>query len=438
MNINIPEEFSYLEINEQIGKVLETVYEDKKNCLILGKAGSGKSNTLNLIKAIDKRDGISSLFLAPTGIASVNIEGATIHSVFKLGIHPKKPNHYNLHPDTRAILQNTERIVIDEISMTRADIFDAMDLLCRDAKESDDYFGGMQVVCCGDLYQLPPILGKSSDEISFYTEDYGDNPYFFASPTFKENVGSFVKVILHKIYRQDSIEYKNTLNRIREGTQTEDDLNMINSRVVSHIRYKEKHPNSIYVAPYNNIVDNINKKELRRIESPLIAFNAHVIGYIDPKNFVVSEHIEVKENSKVMLLVNDPSGAYQNGTIGIFKKVINPDTILVDIGGNNVHINRYEFKEYKYEAKHGKLQKVLKGSFKQFPITSAYAFTGHKSQGRTFEEGYVDFSTNVFAEHLVYVMLSRFRDLDKIGLKRKLKHNDIKINPYVKEFMEEM
>lgn len=437
MDIQIPRAFSHLEINDEIARTLDVIYKEHKNCLLLGKAGTGKSVTLNLIKALDEREGINSIFLAPTGIAAVNIEGATIHATFKLGIHPKKPHHYNLHPDTLNLLRAIDRIVIDEISMVRADIFDAMDLLCRDARENDDYFGGVQLVCVGDCYQLPPIIGKSKEEKQFYTDQYGANPYFFASPTYQENAHSFEKIVYNKIYRQNDGNYKDILNRIREGVQTDKDLDTINDCMTSLTRHKVANPDSIYLAPFNNIVESVNNSELNKLKTETINFNARVNGFINPKNFIVSQNIRVKAGASIMTLINDPSGQYQNGTTGIFRRVINDETILIEIDGEEVYMSKYDFQEYKYEAVDGVLKKRLKGSFRQFPFKLAYASTFHKGQGQTFESGYVDFAGSLFDYHMAYVALSRFTDMDKLGLKRKLHHSDITVSPFVKEFMED-
>lgn len=439
MNVEIPDKFKHFEINEDIEKTLECVYTTKENVILIGKAGSGKSTILHIIKEIDEHSLTRTVFLGPTGIAAVNIEGSTIHSFLKIGITPKKPHHHSLHPQVKGLLSVVDRIIIDEISMVRADLFDILDHLCKKAKDNDMLMGGIQIICVGDLYQLPPIIGNSKEESLFYTDMYGDNPYFFASNSYRENENQFRVIELRKIYRQKDNDFKEILNRIRKGIHTREDLNRINERMMSHIRHKSRFPDSVYLAPINYTVDQINKQEIDAIELPSVTFNANIVGYVNPKNFRAPTKLVLKKGAKIMMLVNDQNGLYQNGTLAVFDRVINHNTVVVIIGGHEVYVQKYFFDEYKYELVNGNLEKVKKGSFIQFPIKLGYAFSIHKSQGCTFEEGFIDFGDrDLFGEHMAYVALSRFTDLERINIRRKLCDEDIKINRYVIEFMEKV
>jgi len=436
MNLDLPENFSHLEINDQMNDALDTIYRQKRNTILLGNSGSGKSQFIHLMKALDKINNITTLYIAPTGIAATRIEASTIHSTFRLGVHPKDPEDVYLHPDVRSILERVDKICIDEISMNRADIFDTMDALCRKAKNNDVVFGKIQLICVGDLMQLSPIIGKNKEEIFFYNDRYGGNPYFFASKAYRENAHTFYRIEFTKIYRQSDSGFKDILNRIRVGKQTDKDLEVINSKRIPYRRYKREFPEGVHIAPFNAIVAEINDKALAEITEKEYHFQARIVGNVNTKNFMAPVHLKLKKGCKLMMLVNDPAKRFQNGTMGHFERVINDKLIEIKIKGHLIEIEHYTFKEYKYKLIKGKLTQEVKSRFSQYPCTLGYSFTVHKSQSCTFHEGYVDFSYKVFADHLVYVALSRFSDFERIGLKRDLKHEDIKINPYVLEFME--
>ncbi len=435
MSIKVPEAFSHLEINDEIQMALDTVYDDKKSLIVSGNAGVGKSQFTKIMKAIDAERKIVSLYVAPTGIAAVNIGGATIHSTFGLGIALKNPQTASLKEEVRELLHRVNKVVIDEISMVRADLFDIMHYLSVKAKNKKALFGGIQVVCIGDLYQIPPIVGQTRVEKEFFSNLYGGNPYFFGSDAYRLYHSDFVRIEFSKIYRQKDSRYKGILNRIRLGHQTDEDLEVINDRVMHHKAFKKKCKEGIYIAPYNNIVSEININSLEDIPEKEITCIAQITGMSQPRSFLAPEYLKIKKGAKIMMLINDTQRAYQNGTLGYFDKMLSSDVMQVLVKGNPIPIRRYEFIEYQYVILNGELVQTEKGSFIQFPVTLGFAFTGHKSQGCTFESGYVDFAYKVFAEHLCYVMLSRFTDFNKVGLQRDLEHKDIMINPFVQDFM---
>lgn len=435
MEIKIPTKYKDIEINTSIEKALQSVYEDKYHTLILGEAGTGKSVFLNMMKEIDQNENVRSLFIAPTGIAAVNIKGATIHSTFSLGIHPRKPEHFYPKPEVRELLQMTDKLVIDEISMCSADLLDTINHMCKVSRESNELFGGIQMIGVGDVFQLSPIIDKNKEEICEYSSRYDGNPFFFGSDAYRENSHMFRKIKFDKIYRQENGEFKEVLNRIRRGIQTSEDLSYINNQIISHRRFDKKHKDSIYIAPFNRIVDEINEKALAKIEEPEVFFSARITGNVNQRNFMAPTMLKLRKGCKIMLLVNDPEWRFQNGTMGVFERKINNDTIQVRVGDKSISVSRWDFEEYEYKVTGGVVARIKKGTFCQIPVKLAFAISAHKSQGLTFEEGYIDFA-KVFAEHLSYVMLSRFRDINKIGLKRGLQHADIKINQFVLDFMD--
>lgn len=435
MNLQTPEKFKHLEINEDYQKVLRHVYELKRDVIITGNAGVGKSSLLHLMKALDEQNKINSLYVAPTGVAAVNIEGATIHSTFGLGIDMRNPRDVYPKQDVAEVISRTSKIIIDEASMVRADLLDSVHYMCQKVLHNDKLFGGIQIILVGDFFQLTPIIGKSQEENFFFSSMYGENPFFFASDAYTTHKDQFTHIELKHIYRQNDGEFKDILNRLRVGRHTQSDLNTINNRITSYTRYRKEHPDGVYIAPYNKIVDETNNSALDRIPEKDIFIMADIIGYINPKNFMAPERLHLKRGCKIMMLTNDPSGRFQNGTVGEFVSVVGHSTIKVRIKGYTIDVNRYEFAEYRYQIQNKRLTKVKKGSFSQFPIKLAYALSVHKAQGLTFTEGYLDFGSGLFAEHSAYVAFSRFTNLEGVGIRKPLRESDIKINPYVIEFM---
>ena len=431
--MKIPKKFDHLEMNESFEKAIESVFYDHKNVLIMGNAGSGKSTFLSIARALSEENRVNAVFLAPTGIAAINVEGQTLHSFFKLPLSWIEPEYVYLKPEVSDLINETDIIFIDEISMTSAHNITIIDSLCKRATEVyHKPFGGKQLVLVGDLYQLPPVISRDTQELSLYQAKYGDNPYFFGSSLFTLFGDEFTKIQFSKIYRQEEGNFTDILNRIRVGKQTDEDLAVINSRLIP---YEKSDKDAIYVSPFNKVVDRINHDQLAKIPSDALLIPAYVSGNINFKNHLVPKDLVLKENCKVMILVNNFEKGYQNGSIGTFIKAINRDTLLIELNGREVTIERYEFKEYVYEIVDGTLKKKQKGCINQFPLKLSYALTAHKSQGQTFKKSYIDLG-QIYNDHMVYLMLSRAVSLESLGLKRKLTHKDITISDHVNKFME--
>lgn len=470
-DIIIPDYLGEIELNDKLCEAYDLIVNQNENVLITGSGGVGKSVFVEILKA-DKKT--CTIFLAPTGVAAVRIGGQTVHSFFNFPPYLIKNENLRINAEKREMMQDIERIVIDEIFMCRADIIDGMDNLLKRYRFSDEPFGGVQMVFVGDLYQLPPIVNKDSDEGEYLFSEYSGFPYFFKAFTYKYTDRVFKHIEFTKIYRQANQDFVETLNRVRKGLHTPRDMAILNRRILPEEVIANKEKKYVYLSPFNKTVDAINSKFLNKIEEPLHYFPA-VGCQKEDGTFPAKDELQkafntyfntpylliLKKGAKVMFTQNNMP-TWINGTIGFVVDFTEQSSIIVDINGEQVEVLPYNFKkqEYRYAKKVDKVKKLSTNSnnlidfdelldektkdnekdnskklelhtiisSKQFPLKLAYAVSIHKSQSATFDAGYIDLGNYVFAEGMTYVALSRFRDLNKIGLKRGIKDTDIKVN----------
>jgi energy-coupling factor transporter ATP-binding protein EcfA2 len=261
--IEVPESFNYLEINDEMQKAFDIALNTNENLIITGPAGVGKSEFISVLQELTQTD-FGTIYLAPTGVASVRVKGQTIHSFFKFPPTILKGEDLNVREDYVDLMCSLERIVIDEISFVSSNLLDAIDQLLQQYRDNDKPFGGVQMILIGDLYQLPPVVKENSPEQQYMTDVYGGY-FFFHAYGFRS--GNFNKIIFHKIYRQKNKDFSDVLNNIRVGNFTDTDLKFINKRIVSEDLYSMKKKDYIYLASYNRVVNNINKKFLNKIPS---------------------------------------------------------------------------------------------------------------------------------------------------------------------------
>lgn len=359
----IPEEFSYLDINPQMEKALEVIFNSRNNLLILGNGGSGKSELINLLQKITKYD-YDTAFLAPTGVAATRINGQTVHSFFKFApeiyqfgtIFKKSPKQKEY---LRSILSNVNRIIIDEVSMVRADLMDGIDEILRVTFDSAMPFAGKQIVLVGDIFQLPPVVNTSDEkEKDYFTHYYNDNPHFFGSEVFLKcstmysDLFKYVEFV--KIYRQEEKDFTDILNRIRKDRYTGTDLYRLNTHKADFLDFAMKHPDHVYLATTNKAVDSKNEEFLNMIDHPLEIFMAKTEGDVNPKNHLVPFELRLKKNSKVMFLANEPNGAWVNGTIGFFigtsETYDGEQVLLVEIDEQVVQVPKQVWEEIEYQS----------------------------------------------------------------------------------------
>lgn len=420
---------SKIELNEQFLNALELMEGSDKNIFITGRAGTGKSTLLMYFRSITKK---KIVVLAPTGVAALNVNGETIHSFFKF-----KPGVTieNIDVVDDEIYKEIDTIIIDEISMVRADLFDCVDRFLRlNARDSNKPFGGVQMILIGDLYQLPPVVARKEKE--FFKERY-KSEYFFDSDAFKNVDWEFIE--LEKIYRQNDELFVRILNEVRNGTVSEKSLSILNSRVNVHpINTKY----TIYLTGYNQTANSVNQEKLRQIKGKLYKLEAKIQGDFDESSFPADYILTLKKGAQVMMLNNDSDDRWVNGSIG---KVVNihqdEDIIEVLFSDNRIEeVTRYTWDIFHY--RYNKRKKIIEtetvGTFSQFPMRLAWAVTIHKSQGKTFDNVIIDLSKHLFAPGQLYVALSRCTRLNGISLTRAVTKKDIMLDRRILRFLRDI
>lgn len=405
-------------MNEEAKLALQIIETTGSNLFLTGKAGTGKTTFLRELKrSTSKRN----VVLAPTGIAAINAEGVTIHSFFQLPFAPYVPDtsvlqsgRFKFSKQKIKIMRSLDLIVIDEISMVRADLLDAVDSVLRHYRRCDKPFGGVQLLLIGDLGQLAPV---AKDEEWTLLSQYYETPYFFSSHALRQTDYSVVE--LTHVYRQSDRVFIDLLNKVRDNQVDAQVLSLLNSRYVPNFKPREEE-GYIRLTTHNAMAQQINNAELEKLPGQTYMFKAVVEGKFPELSFPTDEVLELKKDAQVMFVKNDssPEKRYYNGMIGRVT-AINERGFVVQPKGTNEAIevapeewenNRYELDEQTKEIK-----EVREGLFRQYPIKTAWAITIHKSQGLTFSHAIIDASLS-FAHGQTYVALSRCKTLDGLVL----------------------
>ena len=390
-----------------------------KSVYLTGKAGTGKTTFLKYItQSISKRY----VILAPTGVAAINAGGTTIHSFFQLPLCPYLPDvkelvtEYQMPEKYRRprkervkLIRTLELLIIDEISMVRADILDAVDMTLRSIRRNEKPFGGVQLLMIGDAQQLSPVV---KEEERRYMEQIYPSPYFFHSKALKEL--DYTTIELQKIHRQKDETFLEILNSIRENRITENILQRLNSRVNAF----SSDDDTIRLTTHNRQAENINTAKLESLPGKPSIFNASIEGDFPEKNYPTDKELALKEGAQIMFIRNDAEGRFYNGKIGIVKSISKEQGIIVGVKGENpIHVEPvvWENIEYALDKETGEITPNVIGTFRQLPVRIAWAVTIHKSQGLTFDKVIIDAGA-AFAFGQVYVALSRCRTLEGISL----------------------
>lgn len=416
-----------VEINDKFREAIRLV-DTGKNIFITGKAGTGKSTLLKVIKESLTQNFV---VLAPTGVAAVNIGGQTIHSFF--GFRPDITVEKVLkrkHPRNPDVYENLEVLIIDEISMVRADLLDCVNtFLTMHGPEKGRPFGGVQLIFIGDLYQLPPIVTYKEKDI--FNELY-QSPYFFDSKAFSEV--EFKIIELTKIYRQTEEEFVKILNSVRNKTVTDELLFYLNKRVDFTF---DPDPNEGYIelVTINAKADIINDRRLKTLSGKIYSYEGIISGEFDERSYPAPHILDLKVGAQVMLTSNDSKGRWFNGTVGIIERIDDEISVRLE-NGNLIEVssNTWEMYKFSFDRLSQKIVSEVAGSFTQYPLMLSWAVTIHKSQGKTFNKVIVDMGAGAFAHGQTYVALSRCTTLSGLVLRVPIEKRHILLDNHVVNF----
>jgi len=423
--------------------ILTLVNQTNRNIFLTGKAGTGKTTLLHkIINTCYK----NTVVVAPTGIAALNAGGVTIHSMFQLPFASFLPTlsnppivneflrfenrfslrkHFQMHKNKQQVIRNMELLIVDEVSMLRADVLDAMDYMLQFIRKDKRPFGGVQVLFIGDLLQLPPVVKQEEWEV---LKHYYKGMYFFQSEVITQNPLLYVE--LETIYRQTDKLFISILNHLRENQLTSEDIKQLEKYVQPD--FPKKHlKDYITLTTHNAKADAMNQREMSKLTSPLFSYEADIVDDFPEYLYPIEKVIQLKEGARVMFIKNDISGEHLffNGKMGTVVSLSEGEITVKLDGGRVINVERYEWENVRYKLNETTkdIEEERLGSFTQYPLRLAWAITIHKSQGLTFEKAILDLAS-VFASGQAYVAFSRLRSLDGLVLLSSVSANGINNN----------
>ena len=440
MNTDTPSQID-LE-NEEMQKALQIIQFTRRSLFLTGKAGTGKSTFMRHIAATIKKKHI---ILAPTGIAAINAGGSTLHSFFKLPFHPLLPTDkrysarnirdtLKYNGEKTKMLREVELIIIDEISMVRADIIDFIDKVLRIYNRNmREPFGGKQLLLVGDIYQLEPVIKEDERQL---LRPFYPSCFFFDAHVFREM--QLIAVELKKVYRQRDAQFISLLDHICTSQVSDTDLRLLNARVNAEIGTEEGRL-SITLSGRRDTVDYINEKQLNTLPDQPTIFYGHIEGEFPESSLPTPIELEVKTGAQVLFIKNDKERRWVNGTLGTIIGFGDEEDGIIYVrteDGRDFDVEReiWSNVRYTFNEKEQKIEEEEIGSYQQFPLRLAWAITVHKSQGLTFNNVKIDFTGGVFAGGQTYVALSRCTSLQGISLQEPIRRENIFVRTEVTNF----
>ena len=423
------------EISPEMQSAINAVSKGK-SIFITGRAGTGKSTLLTYLREEVLKDNF--VVVAPTGVAAINVGGSTIHKFF--GFLPditfQHIDSTEYHPRSQKIMKNLKTLIIDEISMVRADLLDCVDKALRKyGPKPTKPFGGVQVIFVGDLFQLSPIVTESEKEFLY---SHYDTPFFFSSHGYQSI--HMHKVVLQKVYRQSEIDFLEILNGIRVNQTTPAILDLLNTRVLPDFE-PSKDTFFITLVATNAMANTINQRELEKLKGDAHKSQAHITGALSKSEYPAELEINFKVGSQIMMLNNDAENRWVNGTLATIEAINLDDPrkdpyIIIKVASSE---ERYNVNKHMWDIKRPRSEgKVLVydtiGTFSQFPFMLAWAITIHKSQGKTFENVIINLAAKAFAAGQLYVALSRCTTLGGLVLRQPIDSSEVILDERVMEF----
>ncbi|HAQ33973.1 MAG: AAA family ATPase [Maricaulis sp.] len=401
---------------------LDLLVRGRAHIFLTGRAGTGKTT---LIRRFMEQAGEEAAIVAPTGVAAMNAGGQTIHSFFRLPprlVGPRDVKRLRHAKVIRAI----KTLVIDEVSMVRADLMAAIDLSLRLNRGNEEPFGGVRIIAVGDLAQLPPVV--QGDVAQYIDEEFG-GPFFFNAPPVAE--AGFLRLELDTVFRQDDPDFIDILSGVRDADLTQSQANRLNARVTQATGF-DASATHVVLTPTNEQAFRINAERLASLPGSEKSYDGAIKGEFDPRLFPTETPLMLKKGARVMMIRNDPGGRFVNGTLGEVEDM-EDGAVRVRVGSEVHRVDpvAWERVKYVYDESEKSIGQEVIGAFKQLPLRLAWAMTVHKSQGLTLDKLYIDMGRGMFAHGQAYVALSRARSLDGLWLSRSLRPSDLVRDPRI-------
>ena len=398
---------------------------DQQFIFLTGAAGTGKTTLLERVK---NQLSLKKIVVAPTGIAALNIGGTTINSAFRIGFDTIPVITKSKDPRFVKLLRNLELLIIDEVSMVRAPMLDAISQSLQIHRNSEEPFGGVHVLACGDLFQLPPIIKESEERIIY--EKY-DSVYFFDSHSFKEMKAINFFELTESFRQEEDQKFCELLNNIRIGKDLEPTISQINSNCFDPTLESDFY---MTLTSRKKRAEELNEYKLGHIEGQEEVIKSKESGDLNENDLPAPRELKIKVGANVMFIKNDPEGRWVNGTLGTVSECLDKKKKNIKVKINKVEREEWNKVRFTYDEDSDEVLEEVISSFKQFPIKLGWAVTIHKSQGLTLESCSVDLGSGAFATGQAYVALSRCKNLNSLHLQRELKVSDALVDPDIIDF----